>query len=176
MDNRIIFSIIGAIAGFIICYMFFFPDITERVEYSEKIQIDTVYQEVRDTIRIDHHSVKTVYLRDTIIQERSFPINRFSGLESTLYGDIGYSGLVAGHFLNLDLTTNFKIPQITNTIERETIRTRTINPKGLYLGGSVSDQVQFSAGASYLDNKWMFDYRYDRGIQSHSIGVKRKIF
>jgi hypothetical protein len=167
---------IGLILGLIIYRAFFYPDFTERVEVVERVTVDTVYLEVRDTIRIDHHSVKTVYLRDTIIQEQSFPINRFSGLESTLYGDIGYTGLVAGHFLNLNLTTNFRIPQINQTIERERTITRTIRPRGLYLGGSVSDQVQWSAGASYLDNLWLFDYRYDVGIGSHSLGVKRKVF
>jgi hypothetical protein len=167
---------IGLILGLIIYRTFFYPDFTERVEVVERVTVDTVYKEVRDTIRIERTRVRIEYVTDTIIQEQSFLINRFSGLESTLYGDIKYTGLVAGHFLKMDLTTNFRIPQVNQTIERERTITRTIRPRGLYLGGSVSDQVQWSAGASYLDNLWMFDYRYEVGMQSHSIGVKRKVF
>jgi hypothetical protein len=167
---------IGLILGLIIFRTFFYPDFTESVEVVERVTVDTVYVEVRDTIRIKHTDVQIEYIRDTIIQNVLMPINRFSGLEPTLYGDIGYTGLVAGHFLNMDLTTNFRIPQIKHTIERDRKVSRTVKPRGLYVGGSVSDQVQWSAGASYLDNLWMFDYRYDVGIGSHSLGVKRKVF
>jgi hypothetical protein len=176
MDNRIIFTAIGLILGLIIFRAFFYPDFTESIEVEERVTVDTVYVEVRDTIRIERRDVQIEYIRDTIIQEQSFPINQFSGLKPTLYGDIGYMGLVAGHFLNLDLTTNFRIPQINQTIERDRKVSQTVKPRGLYVGGSVSDHVQWSAGASYLDNLWLFDYRYDVGIGSHSVGVKRKVF
>jgi hypothetical protein len=167
---------IGLILGLIIFRAFFYPDFTERVEVVERVTVDTVYVQVRDTIRIDRTRVRIEYVTDTMIQKQNFPINRFSGLESTLYGDIKYTGLVAGHFLKLDLTTNFRIPQINQTIERERTIIRTIRPRGLYVGGAVSDQVEWSAGASYLDNLWLFDYRYDVGIGSHSLAVKRKVF
>jgi hypothetical protein len=173
---KLISFAIGLILGLLIYRTFFYPDFTERVEVVERVTVDTVYKEVRDTIRIDRTRVRIEYVTDTIIQDLRFPINRFSGLESTLYGDIKYTGLVAGHFLNLDLTTNFRIPQINQTIERERTIIRTIRSRGLYVGGAVSDQVQWSVGASYLDNLWMFDYRYDVGIGSHSLGVKRKVF
>jgi hypothetical protein len=173
---KLISFAIGLILGLLIYRTFFYPDFTERVEVVERVTVDTVYLEVRDTIRIERTRVRIEYVTDTIIQDLRFPINRFSGLESTLYGDIKYTGLVAGHFLNLDLTTNFRIPQINQTIERERTIIRTIRSRGLYVGGAVSDQVQWSVGASYLDNLWMFDYRYDVGIGSQSLGVKRKVF
>jgi hypothetical protein len=167
---------IGLILGLLIYRTFFYPDFTERVEVVERVTVDTVYLEVRDTIRIERTRVRIEYVTDTMIRDLRFPINRFSGLESTLYGDIKYTGLVSGHFLKLDLTTNFRIPQINQTIERERTIIRTIRSRGLYVGGAVSDQVKWSAGASYLDNLWIFDYRYDVGIGSHSLGVKRKVF
>jgi len=176
MDNRVIYFIVGVGLGLLIYRTFFFPEFTERVEYIETIKVDTVYKQVRDTIRITQERVRIEYIRDTIIEKQGFPITRFSGLESTLYGDIGYTGLVAGHFLKLGLTTNFRIPQINQTIERERTVSRTVKPRGLYVGGSVSDQVQWSGGASYVDNLWLFDYRYDVGVGSNSLGVKRKVF
>ena len=167
---------IAVILGLAIYHFFLRPEISERVEVVETFKVDTVYIEVRDTIRIDRTQVQIEYVTDTVIQTQSFPINRFTGLEPTLYGDIRYTGLVAGHFLNMQLNTNFRIPQVTNTINREKTVTRVINPRGMYIGGSVSDQIQFSAGASYLDNLWLFDYWYDFSVGSHSVGVKRKVF
>ena len=172
----IIYISIGLIFGLIIFRTFFYPDFTESIEVVERVKVDTVYVEVRDTIRIERRDVQIQYIRDTVILHQRLPINQFSGLKPTLYGDIGYTGLVAGHFLNMDITTNFRIPQINQTIERDRTVTRTVKPRGLYVGGSVSDQVQWSAGASYVDNLWLFDYRYDVGVGSHNIGVKRKIF
>lgn len=167
---------IAVLSGLLIYHLFFKPEISERVEVVETLKVDTVYLYARDTITIDRTRVQIEYVTDTVIEKQSFPINRFTGLESTLYGDIGYTGLVAGHFLNMQLNTNFKFPSLETTINRETTRTRVIKPRGLYIGGSVSDQIQYSAGASYLDNVWLFDYRYDVGVKSHSIGIKRKIF
>lgn len=167
---------IAVLLGLLIYHLFFKPKISERVEVVETFKVDTVYLYVRDTIRINRTRVQIEYVTDTVIEKQSFPINRFTGLESTLYGDIGYTGLVAGHFLNLQLNTNLKFPTLETTINREKTVTRVIKARGLYVGGSVSDQIQYSAGASYLDNVWLFDYRYDVGLGSHSIGIKRKIF
>lgn len=166
----------AAIAGALISRLLFWPEITERIEILETVRTDTVYQTYRDTIRIERERVREVYMRDTVIKTVRLPINRFSGLEPTIFGDVSYTGLVAGHFLKMELNTNFKVPELKTTINRETIKTRVIKPRGLYVGGSVSDQIDFSAEAAYLDNNWLFNYRYKIGTKSHSIGVKMKVW
>jgi len=176
MNRYLIIFIVGVLIGSGLTRWIFWPEITETVRTVETIKTDTLYQTYRDTIRIERERIQEVYVRDTVIKTVRLPINRFSGLEPTLFGDISYTGLVAGHFLKMELNTNFKVPELTHRIERETTSTKVIKKRGLYFGGSVSDAVQWSVGASYLDNLWLFDYRYDIGIKSHSVGLKRKIW
>lgn len=176
MNRYIIILIAGVLIGGILTKWLFWPEITETVRTIETIRTDTVFKTYRDTIRIERERVKEVYVKDTVIQTVRLPINRFSGLEPTIFGDVSYTGLVAGHFLKMELNTNFKIPELMHRIERETIKKRVIEPRGLYVGGSVSNRLGLSAGASYLDNNWLFDYQYQFGIQSHLFGLKRRIW
>lgn len=124
MADRLIVLGIGAIIGAAIIYFFFWPEFTEKIEVVEVVKTDTLYITVTDTIEVSHERIKHVYLRDTIIKEQVLNLSRFNGLEATTFGDIQYYGLVAGQLLNLSLRTDFKIPQIENTITRtETKRT-----------------------------------------------------
>jgi hypothetical protein len=185
---------IGLILGLLIYRTFFYPDFTERVEVVERVTVDSTYFEYKEkydsiaSIRIDLSDSIEKYLskippeiiivHDSVFIDKPFyaPLRRFKGSQPFLYGNTTYNALVAGEMLNISLENDFRIPQINYTIERDRKVSRTVKPRGLYVGGSVSDQVQWSAGASYLDNLWMFDYRYDVGIGSHSVGVKRKVF
>jgi len=185
---------IGLILGLLIYRTFFYPEFTERVEVVERVTVDSTYFEYKEkydsiaSIRIDLSDSIEKYLskippeiiivHDSVFIDKPFyaPLRRFKGSQPFLYGNTTYNALVAGEMLNISLENDFRIPQINYTIERDRKVSRTVKPRGLYVGGSVSDQVQWSAGASYLDNLWMFDYRYDVGIGSHSVGVKRKVF
>jgi hypothetical protein len=194
MDNRVIYLIVGIGLGLLIYRTFFYPEFTERVEVEERVTVDSTYFEFKEkydsiaSIRIDLSDSIEKYLskippeiiivHDSVFIDKPFyaPLRRFTGSQPFLYGNTTYDALVAGELLNISLENDFRIPQVKQTIERERTVTRTIRSRGLYVGGAVSDQVQWSAGASYLDNLWMFDYRYDVGIGSHSVGVKRKVF
>jgi len=192
MDNRLIFGIIGIAVGIFIMKMFFWPEIT--VIEKETIVIDSTYVEYKeryesleknrislsDSIEFykDLYDIpaNVIIRHDTVFKYKPFeaPLRRFKGSQPFLYGNTTYNAVVAGELINIAIENDFKIPHITNTITKET--TKIIHPRGLYLGGSVSDNIDFSAGASYLDNKWLFDYNYNVMMKSHSIGVKRKIF
>lgn len=167
---------ISFIVGFAIAFLFFKPETIEKEVTVETIKTDTVYIEVRDTIIVPYERIRTVSLRDTVILNRPYPLNRFSGLEPVLYGDVGYSGLVAGHLLNIDLTTNFRIPEITNTIHRETTKTVIQKAKGLYGTGGINSKFNFSVGATYLNDKSLIGYEYQPQINVHSVKVGFKLF
>jgi len=192
MDNRIIFGVIGVATGMFLMKFFFWPEVT--VIEKETIVIDSTYVEYKekyDSISLERISLSdsiefykdlydipanVVLVHDTVFQNKPFeaPLKRFSGSQPFLYGNTTYDAIVAGEMLNISIENDFKIPHITNTITKET--TKIIHPKGLYLGGSVSDKINFSAGATYLDNNWMFGYDYSVTMKSHSIGIKRKVF
>ena len=173
MDYRLI---IAFIVGFAVAFLFFKPETVEKVVETIEIKTDTVYREVRDTIRVPYDRIKTVYLRDTVILNRSYPLNRFSGLEPVLYGDIGYLGLVAGHLLKIDLTTNFRIPEITNTINRETTRTVIQKAKGLYGTGGINSEFNFGVGATYLNDKSLIGVEYIPQTKTIDAKVGFKLF
>lgn len=135
--------------------------LTDSIEYYKKIF------DIPPVVIIEHDSV-------FIDKPFSAPLRRFTGSQPFLYGNTTYNAIVAGELINIGIENDFNIPQVTHTITKET--TKIINPKGLYVGGSISDQIVPSLGASYLNNKWLFDYRYDVPMKSHSIGFKFKVF
>lgn len=176
MDNRIIYASIGIIIGFALAFLFFKPEIIEKVEVIETVRTDTVYQTVRDTIKLTRDRINHVYLRDTIIKEQVFNLNRFNGLEPTLFGDVSYNGLVAGELLKLNMSTDFNIPNIENTITRTETKTVVQKPKGLYGTGGVNSSFEYSVGVMYLNDRSLFGYEYNVPTGSHSLKVGFLVF
>lgn len=192
MDYRIIFTVIGIAIGIAIMKFFFWPEVT--VIEKETITVDSTYVEYKekyDSLEMIRYNLsdsieyykelynippEVVIVHDSVFIDKPFyaPLRRFNGSQVFLYGNTTYNALVAGELLNIKIENDFNIPHITNTITKETVK--VIHPKGLYLGGSVSDQINFSAGATYLDNNWMFDYQYNMTLKSHQIGIKRKVW
>ena len=173
---RILTHILTALIGAVILYSFFWPSITEKIEVVESVKTDTVYIEHRDSIFIPVERLVYEHVRDTVIMERNYPINRYKGLEATLFGDIGYNALVAGKMLNLTLTPNFSVPKVTNTINRTETRTFIKRPKGLYGVGGVGSDFNYSVGAIYLNDKSLFGYNYQPQTGIHSISAGFKLF
>ena len=166
--------LISAAIGAFILYWFFWPEITTNTVTVEKITVDTFYVETRDTLYfpvIEHE-----YLRDTIIELFEPKISAYNALFPVLYGNVSVTGEVLGNVLNMGITTDFKIPNITNTIERTTTNTIVKKSKGLYIGGSVSDQIQWKVGASYLNDQFLFNYDYQPVQKIHWIGVRKRLF
>lgn len=177
----------------------FFPEITTKKVVETVYETDTTYQHYKEKYRMD--SIKSIALHDSIgyykkkysqklkegnviiIEEPkknepfSAPLRRFTGQRPFLYGNTFFSTVVAGELLEIDITNDFKIPTITNTITTKETITRTVYSKGLYLGGGVNSLLDPKIGAAYVNNKWVVNYDYsfkDQGI--HDITIKRKIF
>ncbi len=166
----------AALAGALAARLLFWPEVTERVEITETVRTDTVYRTYRDTVRIEREQVREVFVKDTVIKTVRLPINRFSGLEPTLFGDVSYTGLVAGHFLSMELNTNFKVPELTHRIEREVNRTRVLKTRGLFVTGSVNSRFNYSAGLLYQNGHSIFGYEYNFPDRSHRIKAGVRIF
>ena len=165
----------GIVLGLFLFYQFFQPEI--ETVYKETIKTDTVFISVKDTIRITKTEIKHNYLRDTILIDPIEPkIKSFSASKAFLYGNASVSGEVLGEVLKMDIYTDFKIPQITNTITKETIS--TIAPSGLYVTGgfSASDKISPVVGGTYLKNKSLVFYNYNVTLKSHTAGIGIKVF
>jgi hypothetical protein len=174
MNRLILAAIIGVIIGLLLYDFFLVPEVITKVNIVETIKSDTVYVTQRDTIKI--RDVKYVYERDTIIENYQPKIRGFKEFYPTMYGDVWVTGQVLGELRYVDISHDFKIPTVTNTITKEKTVTNTVLSKGVYLGGGVNSIMQYNVSASYVDNKYIFQYQYQPQLNVHQIGLAKKIF
>jgi hypothetical protein len=179
MDNRIIYLIafvLGLIFWAWLYHAFLKPESETIIEYKETIvtRIDSIpYKEI---VYVDRWKIKHEYLRDTILIDYEPKINEFKATFPLMYGNAYLSGEVLGEVLKTSLTTDFKIPQVTNTITKEKNTTIIKKPTGIYAVGGISSNFQYSIGANYLRDKSMFGYRYQPQVKIHSLEVGFKVF
>lgn len=175
LNKSILFGLIGIIIGLFIYDRFLVPDTETSVEYRETIKTDTLWlPSIPELIFI--RSPKPLYLRDTIINEVTYPLNSYSGLENTLYGQIKWDAETSGFLNKLNLRPEFKLPVVTTTLTKEKTSTIVIQPSGLFLVGGVNSNFSYSVGATYLKNKSLVGYEYQPQVNIHSLRVGFKVF
>jgi hypothetical protein len=175
--------LVGIVIGFYLYDWFLAPEVKEKIVETIKIEtrIDSVpYKEI---VYVDRVKIVHRHIRDTVFSEPyKLRINRFSATFPMLYGNAYLSGEVLGEVLNTSLTTDFKLPQITNTITKEKTTTNTIIQKGIFVGGGANSDMQYHVGATYLGNKFLLEYNFqprqgtDMTIPVHQAGLKIKLF
>jgi hypothetical protein len=175
MDNKIILAtIIGIVFGLLLYDFFLVPDVITKVNIVETIKSDTVYVTQRDTIKI--RDVKYIYERDTIIENYRPKIRGFKEFYPTMFGNVWVTGEVLGDLRYVDISHNLEIPLVTNIITKEKTLTNTVLSKGIYIGGGINSIMQYNVSASYVDNKYLFQYQYQPQLKVHQIGVAKKLF
>ena len=176
-DERIKIAILAFFAGVIVTFILYpKPDIEEVYKFSTKTETDTVYKEIKDTVYISKNKIKTEVLRDTILVDYKPTISSFSATTPFEYGNTYVNGEVLGEVLKMNVTNDFKIPVVTNTITNTETKTIIKKSKGLYLGANINSLLDPGATASYVDNKYIFQYQYQPVTKIHSLGVSKKLF
>jgi hypothetical protein len=176
-DQRIPIAILAFIAGVILAFILFPRPEQETVyKFETKVETDTIYTHVVDTIYVPKTKIKTEVLRDTILLDFKPKISLFKTSFASDYGSTHVSGEVLGEVLKMTATNDFKIPVVTNTITNTETKTIIQKPKGIYLGAGVNSLIQPSAKVSYLDNKYLFEYQYQPVTKIHTLGVSKKLF
>ena len=178
LDNeRIRIAILAFFVGVIVTFILYpKPDIEEVYKFSTKTETDTVYKEIKDTVYIPKTMIKTEVLRDTILVDYKPTIKSFSATTPFEYGNTYVNGEVLGEVLKMNVTNDFKIPVVTNTITNTETKTIIKKSKGLYLGATINSMVQPGASASYVDDKYIFQYQYQPMTKIHSLGISKKLF
>jgi hypothetical protein len=174
MNRLILAAIIGIIIGLLLYDFFLVPEVITKVNIVETIKSDTVYVTQRDTIKI--RDVKYIYERDTIIENYQPKIRGFREFYPTMFGDIWINGEVLGQLRYVDISHNLEIPVVTNTITKEKTVTNTVLSKGIYIGTGINSLMQYNVSASYVDNKYLFQYQYQPQLRVHQIGLAKKLF
>lgn len=177
VDPRILIFILGIICGFVIYKMFIEPETETIVHYKERITTDTVYIAVKDTVYRDRLQIKHTVIRDTVMLTTIEPkIKAYEARFPLANGYAYVNGEVLGEVLKMRLTTDIKYPTITNTIEKETVRTIVKKPSGLYVNGWVDSNFIPSVGGTYLRDRLMINYRYTPLTLTHSVGFGVRVF
>lgn len=176
-QERIKIATISFLIGIVLAFVVFpRPEMETVYKTTTKVETDTVYTRVVDTIYVPKTKIKTEVLRDTILIDFNPQISRFETLFPFEHGSTKVSGEVLGEVLKMTATSDYKLPVVTNTITVDKVSTVVVKPKGIYLGASVNSLLQPGAKVSYLDNKYLFEYQYQPLQKVHQIGVSKKLF
>ena len=175
-DKRIQIAIISFLIGVVLTFIIYpKPEAEEIYRFTTVTETDTLIVEVKDTVYVPKTKIKQTVLRDTVLVDHKPIIKAFSTTTPFEYGNTYVSGEVLGEVLKMSVTNDFKIPVVTNTVTNTETRTIVQKPKGIYLGLGVNSLLQPSASASYLDNKYLFQYQYQPLQRIHQIGVSKKL-
>jgi hypothetical protein len=176
-DQRIQIAIISFLAGVILAFVVYpRPEVETVYKFETKVESDTIYTHVVDTVYIPKTKIKTQVLRDTVLVDFKPKISLFKTSILSEYGSTHLSGEVLGEVLKMTATNDFKIPVVTNTITNTETKTIIQKPKGIYLGASINSLLDPGAKVSYLDNKYLFEYQYQPVTKVHSLGISKKLF
>jgi hypothetical protein len=177
IDQRIQIAVISFIAGVILAFILFpRPEVETVYKFTTKVESDTIYSHVVDTIYVPKTKIKTEVLRDTILLDYKPKISLFQTSIPSEYGSTNVSGEVLGEVLKMTATNDFKIPVVTNTITNTETKTIIQKANGIYLGAGVNSLIQPMAKVSYLDNKYLFEYGYQPVTKVHTLGISKKLF
>lgn len=176
-NQKIQIATVSFIAGLVLAFVIHPKPKSEIVyKFTTKTEIDTMFVNIKDTVYIPKKEIKTEVLRDTILIDYKPIIKSFKTSTAFEYGNTYVSGEVLGDVLKMDVTNDFNIPVVTNTITNTETKTIIKKSKGLYLGANINSILQLSAGASYVDDKYIFQYQYQPVTKIHSLGVSKKLF
>jgi len=176
-NQKIRIAILSFIAGVILAFIVFpRPEVETVYKFETKVESDTIYTRVVDTIYVPKMSIKSQVLRDTVLIDFKPKISLFKTSIPSEYGSTHVSGEVLGEVLKMTATNDFKIPVVTNTITNTETKTIVQKHKGIYLGAGVNSLLDPLAKVSYLDNKYLFEYSYQPVTKIHTLGVSKKLF
>jgi hypothetical protein len=95
IDQRIQIAIISFIAGVILAFVVFpRPEVETVYKFTTKVESDTIYSHVLDTIYLPKTKIKTEVLRDTILIDFKPQISLFKTSIPSEYGSTNVSGEV----------------------------------------------------------------------------------
>lgn len=176
-DERIRIAIISFLIGVILAFVVYpKPESETFYKFSTKVETDTIYTRVMDTVYVPKTKIKQTVIRDTVLIDFKPQISHFTASFPFEYGNTYLSGEVLGQVLKMTATNDYNLPVVTNTITETKTETIIVKPKGLYLGANVNSLLKPSASVAYLDNKYLFQYQYNPFEKVHQIGVTKKLF
>ena len=175
--EKIKIATISFLAGVILAFVIFPRPESETVyKFETKVETDTLFVNSTNTVYIPKKEIKTQVIRDTILIDYKPKISLFETTFPFDYGSTKVSGEVLGEVLKMTATSDYNIPVVTNTITNTETKTIIKKSKGLYLGASINSVLDPGAKASYVDDKYIFQYQYQPVTKIHTLGVSKKLY
>ena len=175
--ERIKIATISFLAGVILAFVLFpRPDQETVYKFETKVETDTLFVNSTNTVYIPKKEIKTQVIRDTVLIDYKPKISLFETTFPFEYGSTKVSGEVLGEVLKMSATNDYTIPVVTNTITNTETKTIIKKSKGFYLGASINSNLDPGAKASYVDDKYIFQYQYQPVTKIHTLGVSKKLF
>ena len=171
MKNLLLPFGIGVVIGLILFQIFLRPEVETTYVETIKETTDTVFIHQFDTVYLTRKEIRHQVIRDTIMEPYTPQIKAFKATFPLTYGNAFLTGEVLGEVLKTSLTTDFEIPVITNTIEKEKITTIIKKPTGFYAVGGVNSNFNYSVGVNYLRDNSLIGYKYTPQLKIHSLEV-----
>lgn len=176
-DERIRIAVVAFLIGVVLTFIVYPKPEAETVyKFTTKTETDTAYVEVLDTVYVPKTRIKNQIIRDTILVDKKAKISLFETTFPFDHGSTKVSGEVIGEVLKMTAKSDYNLPVVTNTVTETKTETIVVKPKGVYLGAGINSLLQPSASASYVDNKYIFQYQYQPLQKVHQIGVSKKLF
>lgn len=153
------------LAGFIIALVVLYQ-CGNRVEFVDRVQVDTVTIERIDTIFILKEETRSVHHWDTVYQDtviiRELPVLASRYIDSVALSNamLHYNIAVVGELYSTDFRLVSKIPQINRTITNTVTREINHYPSGIYANVAFNTGIGPGAGAMFLKNRWAYGYEY----------------
>lgn len=166
--KNIVLVVFGLVLGLFL-YDWFLIDKGSMIVTKTESFTDTLFIEVRDTVRITQKEIITEFLRDTVLIDSYKPkISSFKTVQPFLYGNTTVKGEVLGEVLKMDIANDFKIPSVTNTITNTT--TIIKKPSGLFLtaGANYNNLTPF-VGVTFIKDRTLI------GLTTTSVSVGYRI-
>ena len=175
--ERIKIATLSFMIGVVLAFVVFpRPETEEVYRFTTRVKTDTIYSRTIDTVYVPKTKIKTQVLRDTVLIDFKPKISLFESTFPFEHGSTKVSGEVLGEVTKMTAVTDYKLPTVTNTVTETKTETIIKKSKGLYLGANVNSLLQPGASASYVDNKYIFQYQYQPMQRIHQIGVSKKLF
>ena len=175
--ERIKIATISFLAGVILAFVLFpRPDQETVYKFETKVETDTLFVNSTNTVYIPKKEIKTQVIRDTVLIDYKPQISLFETTFPFEYGSTKVNGEVLGEVLKMSATNDYTIPVVTNTITNTETKTIIKKSKGFYLGASINSLLDPGAKASYVDDKYLFQYQYQPVTKIHSLGISKKLF
>lgn len=175
--EKFLIAVVSFIAGLILAFIVYpKPEAETFYRTSTITKSDTIFINRRDTVYVAKTRIKTQVLRDTIVIDYKPKISAFKASFPFEHGSTHVSGEVLGEVLKMTAINDFKIPVVNTTVTETKTETIVKKPKGIYLGASVTSLLEPGIKASYLDNKYLFEYQFQPVTKIHALSVSKKLF